>query len=116
MIRRPPRSTRTDTRFPDTTLFRSAVERVAGRAHGANEIGLTTLVQCLAQAADVHIDGARLDVDVAAPDRIQELLASEYPPRMLHQVAQQAELRRPEVDVPPVVGRASCRERVCLDV
>src|SRR3546814_4496718 len=29
MIRRPPRSTRTDTRFPDTTLFRSrnALER-----------------------------------------------------------------------------------------
>src|SRR3546814_3962047 len=25
MIRRPPRSTRTDTLFPDTTLFRSAV-------------------------------------------------------------------------------------------
>src|SRR3546814_10050492 len=28
MIRRPPRSTRTDTRFPYTTLFRSAVTRV----------------------------------------------------------------------------------------
>src|SRR3546814_12656379 len=27
MIRRPPRSTRTDTLFPDTTLFRSAVKR-----------------------------------------------------------------------------------------
>src|SRR3546814_4087092 len=27
MIRRPPRSTRTDTLFPDTTLFRSLVER-----------------------------------------------------------------------------------------
>src|SRR3546814_2971061 len=26
MIRRPPRSTRTDTLFPDTTLFRSVVE------------------------------------------------------------------------------------------
>src|SRR3546814_1324235 len=26
MIRRPPRSTRTDTLFPDTTLFRSALE------------------------------------------------------------------------------------------
>src|SRR3546814_8349266 len=25
MIRRPPRSTRTDTRFPDTTLFRSVI-------------------------------------------------------------------------------------------
>src|SRR3546814_4616503 len=29
MIRRPPRSTRTDTLFPYTTLFRSAAERVA---------------------------------------------------------------------------------------
>src|SRR3546814_17841154 len=29
MIRRPPRSTRTDTLFPDTTLFRSGVDREA---------------------------------------------------------------------------------------
>src|SRR3546814_1105173 len=28
MIRRPPRSTRTDTLFPDTTLFRSAQARL----------------------------------------------------------------------------------------
>src|SRR3546814_16898157 len=28
MIRSPPRSTRTDTLFPDTTLFRSVVERL----------------------------------------------------------------------------------------
>src|SRR3546814_6604538 len=33
MIRRPPRSTRTDTRFPYTTLFRSA--RRARLSHGA---------------------------------------------------------------------------------
>src|SRR3546814_16337330 len=31
MIRRPPRSTRTDTLFPYTTLFRSAAERIAVR-------------------------------------------------------------------------------------
>src|SRR3546814_16653974 len=30
MIRRPPRSTRTDTLFPYTTLFRSAEETIAG--------------------------------------------------------------------------------------
>src|SRR3546814_10459215 len=30
MIRRPPRSTRTDTLFPYTTLFRSAVEQLRG--------------------------------------------------------------------------------------
>src|SRR3546814_17366732 len=32
MIRRPPRSTRTDTLFPYTTLFRSALRHRAGRA------------------------------------------------------------------------------------
>src|SRR3546814_1678073 len=31
MIRRPPRSTRTDTLFPDTTLFRSARSHCASR-------------------------------------------------------------------------------------
>src|SRR3546814_9236723 len=34
MIRRPPRSTRTDTLFPYTTLFRSPHPRVAGTAIG----------------------------------------------------------------------------------
>src|SRR3546814_5840679 len=31
MIRRPPRSTRTDTLFPYTTLFRSFLDRVIGK-------------------------------------------------------------------------------------
>src|SRR3546814_7960519 len=35
MIRRPPRSTRTDTLFPYTTLFRSIVSQVAGSSSGA---------------------------------------------------------------------------------
>src|SRR3546814_445847 len=35
MRRRPPRSTRTDTLFPYTTLFRSAVERDAQQASAA---------------------------------------------------------------------------------
>src|SRR3546814_10388310 len=33
MIRRPPRSTRTDTLFPYTTLFRSVSRREAGAGH-----------------------------------------------------------------------------------
>src|SRR3546814_8500842 len=32
MIRRPPRSTRTDTLFPYTTLFRSPIDEVGSRA------------------------------------------------------------------------------------
>src|SRR3546814_11327424 len=37
MIRRPPRSTRTDTLFPYTTLCRSFLDRVARAALGADE-------------------------------------------------------------------------------
>src|SRR3546814_14845106 len=37
MIRLPPRSTRTDTLFPYTTLFRSAYKRVFGHSPGTAE-------------------------------------------------------------------------------
>src|SRR3546814_2878074 len=39
MIRRPPRSTRTDTRSPYTTLFRSAQPHLRGRAGRAHAAG-----------------------------------------------------------------------------
>src|SRR3712207_7090894 len=72
MIRRPPRS----TLFPYTTLFRSLAVAVDGPA----------------QPADVDVHGARLDVQVGAPDRVQHLLAREHPARVPHQEFQQAVL------------------------
>src|SRR3546814_15755862 len=48
MIRRPPRSTRTDTLFPYTTLFRS--DSAAGRGAGENAKSATN---------SNHADGAR---------------------------------------------------------
>src|SRR3546814_11404904 len=39
MIRRPPRSTRTDTLFPYTTLFRSGLTDKYGPAHAAGDGG-----------------------------------------------------------------------------
>src|SRR3546814_15864359 len=39
MIRRPPRSTRTDTLFPYTTLFRSGIDVMAGKVPVAVPIG-----------------------------------------------------------------------------
>src|SRR3546814_11618777 len=42
MIRRPPRSTRTDTLFPYTTLFRSSASRATG----------STIAQCLIQSCE----------------------------------------------------------------
>src|SRR3546814_10313979 len=43
MIRRPPRSTRTDTLFPDTTLFRSADWRAKAAARLALVLGVSWL-------------------------------------------------------------------------
>src|SRR3546814_19036997 len=46
MIRRPPRSTRTDTLFPYTTLFRSSVDALAVLEDGAaNDFGFELLHQ-----------------------------------------------------------------------
>src|SRR3546814_4774089 len=42
MIRRPPRSTRTDTLFPDTTLFRSVSRTQRPRGIVARKCGLST--------------------------------------------------------------------------
>src|SRR3546814_10719620 len=45
MIRRPPRSTRTDTLFPYTTLFRSPGNGVAGAALPVHNIGKARLLK-----------------------------------------------------------------------
>src|SRR3546814_20024918 len=65
MIRRPPRATRTDTRFPSTTLFRSAArsggargdQRAAGTAIGGDR-GIIDV--CVARERGGHRIAARL--------------------------------------------------------
>src|SRR3546814_13167736 len=100
MIRRPPRSTRTDTLFPYTTLFRSLVGRehldLAGRLvarHRADRIAA-------AGAADQH---ALLPVGGAC-------LGKRGIDRF---VAEHVALAEQRTDVGGELGRASCRERVC---
>src|SRR3546814_2447924 len=63
MIRRPPRSTRTDTLFPYTTLFRSQVRRrlgVAGAAeHAARLRGKREDVAGLGKVARLRVGAHR---------------------------------------------------------
>src|SRR3546814_5527924 len=72
MIRRPPRSTRTDTLFPYTTLFRSAhVEHVPAFTEGIGAPAgqIAGLEQRGADAARLQTDGCRQAAKTAADDR-----------------------------------------------
>src|SRR3546814_20640389 len=51
MIRRPPRSTRTDTRFPYTTLFRSVITPLPGAANAPDAATPPRAVFNIAKAA-----------------------------------------------------------------
>src|SRR3546814_11893960 len=73
MIRRPPRSTRTDTLFPYTTLFRSLVDRAAGLAPEARNGRLQRAVVRTHAAAVVRLQPQRaIEVDELGAARHQE--------------------------------------------
>src|SRR3546814_2556124 len=84
MILRPPRSTRTDTLFPYTTLFRSrAREQVTGFAHGQFHL---LLLQCavLGAEADHH---AFATVQVASAMDVPGVGQSLQPGKLEHLAA-----------------------------
>src|SRR3546814_11318962 len=68
MIRRPPRSTRTDTLFPYTTLFRSEVELLVDDGFGGPERDGDAREGDLAVAAAVGLHQALLALRVAGDD------------------------------------------------
>src|SRR3546814_13899253 len=109
MIRRPPRSTRTDTLFPYTTLFRSTLvgpdietalverEGVGQAAHGGAPLRMK-------QALGGHVMG-----NAAIGERLQNRLVPHLgDPRAA--VAPQTRVRRTRF-AHRWIGRASCRER-----
>src|SRR3546814_16754655 len=109
MIRRPPRSTRTDTLFPYTTLFRSTFARI-------NEIAGDPIRAGEAWAEAAYLNGRperalvqlnnlkkRSDLDYYARARIEARIAAITPVVL--------ELRRQGIR-DPEIGRPACRERV----
>src|SRR3546814_16700764 len=114
MLRRPPRSTRTDTLFPYTTLFRSleygrcrwsSWAKIAGVNAGKALDGFTIPVR---EIAEHHLKHPRLHVDL----RDYVGLIFESAAATLRSYAE----RKRELgvlDFTDQIGRASCRERVC---
>src|SRR3546814_19529915 len=78
MIRRPPRSTRTDTLFPYTTLFRSNRSQWPGAVIGAigTDVIHLRLRRCLSGSA--HFQGIimtdRIDYQKQSPELFKKLL------------------------------------------
>ncbi len=57
----------------------SGFHRISGAAHGADNILHMRKIERLAQASDMHVDGALIHIDIVAPDAIQQLRAGEHP-------------------------------------
>src|SRR3546814_10229446 len=95
MIRRPPRSTRTDTLFPYTTLFRSAQETIATTViePGKTTVSASTFYDIVRKLPDgstveLNLDGGHLEIKAArsrfrlpvlSPDDFPLIKAGELP-------------------------------------
>src|SRR3546814_21068301 len=127
MIRRPPRSTRTDTLFPYTTLFRShppgqdhqrwrPVDQLPGRTRRHHHrAGACVLMQ----PTNLPVPQRPTSFGTAA----QQILPVEYARLLLkagrRRIVMLALIFATIAALPFVVGtigRESCRERVCQDV
>src|SRR3546814_18307178 len=104
MRRRPPRSTRTDTLFPYTTLFRSAKQRDTALASTAD-------AESARQAADRRLRELQ---DAAQSER--EAMTSHVraiEDRAHAEVDRARQESRELKSLLSEIGRESCRERVC---
>src|SRR5688572_13930811 len=63
----------------------------------------------------MHVDGALVDIDAAAPDAVEKLVAREHPARALHQELEQLELGRAEMKLATAAAHPA-RLAVELDV
>src|SRR3546814_11286015 len=109
MIRRPPRSTRTDTLFPYTTLFRSGVGR-----------DFDVAVEIARRRGQAALDRQLTDHVDRVQDQVEMLIRREPDAQRLRR-AVEIEVRQfagpvvvtDDLRVRGQIGRASCRERVC---
>src|SRR3546814_13282779 len=106
MLRRPPRSTRTDTLFPYTTLFRSVADRPQRRraprhqhVGGVDDIALRGAEEVFAHRRDRAVRLSNPDVHDAALERLEPLAAE------VHRGARDGDIfvwREPEIGRAPV--------------
>src|SRR3546814_18596231 len=121
MIRRPPRSTRTDTLFPYTTLFRSRhptrsredITATLCRSLHAQRVLWLEHGYLQGDDTDAHIDTlARFAPDDAIVYQACDDAGDVHDAELGAMVDELSRLRRRDGQ-PYQIGSASCRERVC---
>src|SRR3546814_18798405 len=100
MIRRPPRSTRTDTLFPYTTLFRSTAAELVRAIRGADKAAIVD-ARLFDRFAGQGVPEGQVSLAVEVELQPQEKSFTD------------AELKAIADKVVAEIGRASWRERVC---
>src|SRR3546814_8310491 len=78
MILRPPRSTRTDTLFPDTTLFRSRMSRIASSSPPASRIKAARWIMATLTPAAAIIRGSAIRRSEEHTSELQSLMRISY--------------------------------------
>src|SRR3546814_14962608 len=76
MIRRPPRSTRTDTLFPYTTLFRSGAQPLAAVMAGAHCLA----IECQESRIEKRLETRYLDRRASSLDEALEIIRTAKEP------------------------------------
>src|SRR3546814_11405893 len=104
MIPRPPRSTRTDTLVPDTTLFRSV--EVTQDVYLGTVVAAFVFGVLAARRAEADIDTLLAEWQKNVPEKDAFTVAA---------LSRVVEIRNASADEINrlEIGRASCRERVC---
>src|SRR5690606_13418770 len=86
---------------------KALVEGVAGAADGADGVDVAgAAVDRLAQAADMHIHRALIDIDIAPPDTVEQLPARIDAAGMAHEVFEQAVLGGPQMQLAAAAAHA----------
>ena len=80
-------------------LTESVPQHVAGAAHGVQDARLAAVLELAAQVRDEDVDGVRLGEGVVAPDLVEQRLARHDDARVAHQVLEQLELARGQVEL-----------------
>src|SRR3546814_14766840 len=109
MLRRPPRSTRTDTLFPYTTLFRS----IFAFSHASADVRFRISAPGGSSEVNGNLPGPKSCDAALSLHALDADLRSDRSGKVPHQPVFVDRRQLSMVHRIPQIGRASCRERVC---